>query len=76
MAPTRAQMKKQMELLLKLSQQCMDITTKFDQMCVEYYGEERYSDHDLDEIIDALDYGTGELTFERFDELMKEINTK
>jgi hypothetical protein len=33
-----------------------------------------YSDKDKDEIIDSIDYGLGGLTFERFNEIMEEIN--
>lgn len=41
-----------------------------------YYGDNHYSRYDKDEIIGALDYGHGGLTFERFDEVMKELNKK
>ncbi len=30
-----------------------------------------HNDKDLDQIIDSLDYGTGDMTFEEYEELMK-----
>lgn len=74
MKPTRAQIKSQMENVNKLAIEFMKQSHKFDEMCAEYYGEETYSDHDLDQIIDCLDYGQGKMDFKEFDELMKEIN--
>lgn len=35
-----------------------------------------YSDADKDELIDSIDYGYGGLTFERFNEIMLEINSE
>ena len=35
-----------------------------------------YNDGDLDEIIDAVDYGTGRLSFHEFDLLMKKEKKK
>lgn len=45
-----------------------------DKIIGEYYGDVHYSDVDKDEIIDAVDYARGMITFERFDEIMREIN--
>ena len=49
---------------------------KFFKMCESYYGDENYSDHDIDQIIDSLDYGIDMISFETFDQIMREINTK
>ena len=35
-----------------------------------------YSDKDLDEIIDSIDYGTSNISFERFIELMNDPNKR
>jgi hypothetical protein len=75
MKPTRAQIKAQMKKVNKISIESLRESIKFNAMCEEYYGEEKYSDHDLDQIIDCLDYGYGEMDFGEFDELMKEINS-
>jgi hypothetical protein len=74
MKPTRAQIKAQMKKVNSMAIKFMAESRDFDAMCKEYYGEETYSDNDLDQIIDALDYGQCEMDFEEFDELMKEIN--
>ena len=75
MKPSRTQMREQMEKVNKLACESLKESTKFNKMCTEYYGEETYNDHNLDQIIDCLDYGQREMEFEEFDELMKEINT-
>ena len=75
MKPTRPQIKAQMKKVNKLACESLKESMKFDKMCEEYYGKENYSDNDLDQIIDCLDYGQREMEFEEFDELMKEINT-
>jgi hypothetical protein len=75
MTVTRAQIKSKMIQINKLACKFMQESGLFDRMCSEYYGEETYSDHDKDWIIDCLDYGNGEITFEDFDKIMKEINT-
>lgn len=75
MKPTRAQIKAQMEKVNRLSVKFRLESAKLDDMSFEYYGEQTYNDNDLDQIIDCLDYGQGEMEFEEFDELMKEINS-
>jgi hypothetical protein len=75
MKPTRAQIKSQMKKVNKLACKFKNESYKLDDMCKEYYGEEAYGDHDLDQIIDCLDYGQGEMDFEEFDQLMKGINS-
>jgi len=35
-----------------------------------------YSDNDIDQIIDCLDYGLGRMTFPKFKKLMKPFKTK
>lgn len=75
MKPTRAQIKAQMEKVNRLSVKFRLESAKLDDMSFEYYGEQTYNDNDLDQIIDCLDYGHGEMEFEEFDELMKEINS-
>lgn len=68
--------KKQFIKVLKLKNKAQGESHLLDKMLKIYYGENRYSDHDVDEIIDTLDYGLGSLTFERFDEIMRKINNK
>ena len=75
MKPTCAQIKAQMKKVNKLACKFRRESDKLNEICEEYYGKENYSDNDLDQIIDCLDYGQGEMDFEEFDELMKEINT-
>ena len=72
--PTKAQISNQMKKVNNLAIKFKQESAKFDVMCEKYYGNETYNDHDLDQIIDCLDYGQGEMDFEEFDELMKEIN--
>lgn len=76
MKPTRAQIRAQLKKLNTLSCRESMERRKFDQMCGEYYGEETYSDHDEDWIIDHLDYGQGMISFEEFDQIMRKINQK
>lgn len=47
-----------------------DVKHLFD-MRVETTWGYHYSDKDMDEIIDAIDYGSGGLSYERFKELME-----
>ena len=42
----------------------------FDMRVEEKYGY-HYSDEDIDEIIDCIDYGNGSISFEEFDEIMR-----
>lgn len=58
----------------KLSNTLNDIRPKFDELVEEEYGY-HYSDKDIDEIIDCVDYGNGFLTFCKFDRLMRENMT-
>lgn len=71
----KSEIKKQFEALLKLAEKFKLKSLEFDSMLKEYYGEEHYSDHDINEIIDAIDYEIEYLSFDRFDELMREINS-
>ena len=72
--PTKAQIRNQMKKVNNMAIKFMEESRKFDDVCGKYYGEETYNDHDLDQIIDCLDYGQGVIEFEEFDELMKKIN--
>lgn len=49
-----------------------NVKAEFDRAIERKYGT-HYTDHNLDEIIDAIDYGGGGLTFDRFTELMNEL---
>ncbi len=68
-------MKLQFEKVKKLAIKKQDESKKLDQMIDKKWGFS-YSDEDIDEIIDSLDYGTGDISFERFVKLMNnpEIN--
>ena len=44
---------------------------RLDKEIEKVYGY-HYSDKDIDELIDTLDYGTGTLTFEEFNKIMLE----
>ena len=70
----RKKMRKAFNQLQNLEFKVARMKQEFDKQLTEFYGEEHYSDHDEDEIIDALDYGIGGLTFKRFDEIMWAIN--
>ena len=72
--PTRAQIQAQLKKVNILACKNKDEGAKFDLMIREYYGEEHYSDHDEDQIIDCLDYGQGMISFEEFDQIMRKIN--
>jgi hypothetical protein len=72
----RAQIRAQLKKVNSLSCRHLEESHKLVQMCEEYYGGENYNDHDKDEIIDCLDYGTSMIPFEDFDRIMKEINEK
>ena len=74
MKPTRTQIRKTMVRVNNLAIKFRKLSYKFDKMCSEYYGPEEYSDHDKDSIIDCLDYGQDTISFEEFDQIMKEIN--
>ena len=76
MKPTKAQIRTMLKKLNTLSCKESQVRQKFNLMCEEYYGEENYSDHDKDWIIDCLDCGNGMIPFEEFDEIMKEINSQ
>ena len=54
----------------KKAQEWADMKTQFDMLVEKKYGF-HYSDKDIDEIIDCIDYGHGELSFEEFDEIMR-----
>ena len=71
---TERQIRKQFEKVYELSQRSQKESHKFDMMMSEYYGGVHYSDADRDELIDALDYGTGRTDFYEFNKIMKEIN--
>jgi hypothetical protein len=70
----RKKMRKTFNQLQNLEVKAARMKHEFDLQLAKFYGEEHYSDHDEDEIIDALDYGQGGLSFKRFDEIMWEIN--
>ena len=71
---TENQIRKQFEKVYELSQKNQDESHKLDMMMHKYYGTIHYSDADRDELIDALDYGTGRTDFYEFNKIMKEIN--
>ena len=48
---------------------------EFDKKIVEKYGF-HYSDRDLDYLIDSIDYCQADVSFEKFDEIMKEEGRK
>jgi len=58
--------------MMKTSIKMSRVKTEFDRAVEKKYGT-HYTDHDLDEIIDAIDYGGGGLSFDRFTELMNEL---
>lgn len=72
----RSEIKRQFNKTLKASIKSYQYSHELDIMIRMYYGDNHYSRYDKDEIIGALDYGHGGLTFERFDEVMKELNKK
>lgn len=55
----------------KLSNEISDNKHRFDELIEEKYGY-HYSDKDLDEIIDCVDYGHGRMTFQEFSRIMRE----
>ena len=62
-------LKNQFEKVKRLSQKKHEEGHKLDLMIEERWGFS-YSDEDLEEIIDTLDYGTSDIPFKRFTELM------
>lgn len=67
------ELKKQFEKVKKLAYQNSKQSRKLDVMIYKKW-RFSYSDKDIDEIIDTLDYGVGNATFERFVELMDNPN--
>ena len=57
----------------KLANEISDNKSKFDELIQDKYGY-HYSDEDLDEIIDCVDYGHGHLTFREFNQIMRDNN--
>ncbi len=51
------------------------LKTEFDKKIEEKYGF-HYSDRDLDHIIDSIDYCQSDISFEKFDRIMKEERRK
>jgi hypothetical protein len=72
----RKKMRKAFNQLQNLECKTAQMKREFDEKLKKFYGEEHYSDHDEDEIIDSLDYGQGGLSFQRFDEIMWAINNQ
>jgi hypothetical protein len=73
---TEQEMRKQYNKTANLSVKFHQENTKLMEMMTQYYGEENYNDHDMDNIIDTLDYGNGKTSFKEFDKIMKEINNQ
>lgn len=65
-----SEVKKLIDKISKLANEYSRLKVKFDSAVVREYGF-HYSDRDLDEIIDCLDYGHGGMSFNEFDEIMK-----
>lgn len=55
----------------KLSNDMSNNKSRFDELIEEKYGY-HYSDKDLDEIIDCVDYGHSTMTFREFNRIMRE----
>lgn len=55
----------------KLSKEISNNKARFDRLIEDKYGF-HYSEKDLDEIIDCIDYGNGNMTFKEFDKIMRE----
>ena len=74
-----AEEKKRLKFLLKKINQATMVVNKykseFDSLVENEYGY-HYSDKDVDEIIDCLDYGLSEMSFEEFDKIMKKHTDK
>jgi len=70
----RIKQKKCWNKLSRLATQHSDESNKFTKLCEEHYGV-CFSDlkelADSDDIIDTIDYGTGSLSFEDFNDMMK-----
>ena len=62
-------MKAQFNKVKKLSQELQKESWKLDRMIDDVYGFS-YSETDDDKIIDTLDYGTDDITFEEFNSRM------
>ena len=54
-----------------LSKAISENKSNFDNLIIEKYGY-HYSDENIDEIIDTVDYGHGHMTFRQFDKLMRD----
>ena len=63
--------KKLIPRISRLSNKLSYLRSQFDRAVTEEYGF-HYSDRDLDEIIDRLDYGHGEMSFKEFDKIMRQ----
>lgn len=68
-------MKKLFNEMMKDAERFHETKRKFDQAIIEKYGF-HYSDKDIDEIIDSIDYGQGGLDYKDFTELMNKAKNK
>ena len=67
-------MREKMEEINSLACKHSEKLREFYELCEEYYGEENYNEHGIDDIIDTLEYGKWTIFFKDFDAAMKEIN--
>jgi len=67
----KKELRKCFNLNKKLAISHADCSRRFDNLLIEHW-KEHYSEKDIDPIIDTLDYGTSNITFEDFMEYMNE----